>query len=119
MLLVPLGSKILKMRKRWQQQAAASRLAKSPRADKRGSGSADSAEAGANKASLVDKAGDRASEPPLEISDPYSAEQVLEGSRGKVTLLMSVQTRLPWGLELGTLHWWIRLATERVSHPWR
>ena len=119
MLLVPLGSKILKMRKRWQQQAAASRLAKSPRADKRGSGSADSAEAGASKASLGDKAGDRASEPPLEISDPYSAEQVLEGSRGKVTLLMSVQTRHPWGLELGTLHWWIRLATERVSHPWR
>ena len=71
------------MRKRWQQQAAASRLAKSPRADKRGSGSADSAEAGANKASLGDKAGDRASEPPLEIGDPYSAEQVLEGSRGK------------------------------------
>ena len=32
---------------------------------------------------MVDKAGDRASEPPLEISDPYSAAQVLEGYRGK------------------------------------
>ena len=31
----------------------------------------------------MDKAGDRASEPPLEISDPYSAAQVLEGYRGK------------------------------------
>eukprot|EP00439_Symbiodinium_sp_Y106_P047882 s6426_g6.t1 len=66
--LVPGPVRLLNMRKRWQQQAAASRLAKSPRADKKGSGSADSAEAGANKASLVDKAGDRASEPPLEIS---------------------------------------------------
>ena len=46
------------MRKRWQQQAAASRLAKSPRPDKKGSASADSAEAGANKASLVGEAGD-------------------------------------------------------------
>ena len=44
------------MRKRWQQQAAASRLAKSPRPDKKGSASADSAEAGAYEASLVDKA---------------------------------------------------------------
>ena len=75
------------MRKRWQQQAAASRLAKSPRPDKKGSASADSAEAGANKASLVDK--------------------VLEGSRGKGDVADVGANKAPLGVR----------ARDTVSEP--
>eukprot|EP00439_Symbiodinium_sp_Y106_P048674 s3057_g6.t1 len=75
------------MRKRWQQQAAASRLAKSPRPDKKGSASADSAEAGANKASLVDK--------------------VLEGSRGKGDIADVGANKAPLGVR----------ARDTVSEP--
>ena len=95
------------MRKRWQQQAAASRLAKSPRPDKKGSASTDSAEAGANKASLVDKVleGSRgkgdiadvgANKAPLGVRARYTVSEP-EGSRGKDDI-----ADVGWGLELGT-----------------
>ena len=81
------------MRKRWQQQAAANRLAKSPRPDKGGSASADSVEACANKASSVDEVleslrgkGDiadvGANKAPLEVRARDTASGP-EGSRGK------------------------------------
>ena len=79
-------------------------------------GKGDIADVGANKAplgarardaSLVDKAGDRASEPPLEISDPYSAAHVLEGYLGKGDVADVGANKAPLGVR----------ARDAVSEP--
>ena len=96
----------------WTGTILASRLAKSPRPDKKGSAGADSAEAGANEASLVDKVleGSRGKGDIADVGTnkapwgvrAWDTVSEPEDSRGKDDMLMSVQTRLSWGLELGT-----------------